>query len=56
MIGHVNFGRLTVGLFPYWIGVSCRYLNCMGRIFDLGFIKIVWWPRRASLDIGESNR
>lgn len=45
---HFNIGRLTIGLFPYSIGFSWRYLKSMGRILDFGYLKLVWWPKPSS--------
>ncbi len=37
-----NFGRVSIGLFPYWIGVSRRYVKGLGQTLDLGYVKVVW--------------
>ena len=40
---HINIGkRLTIGFFPYWIGISRRYVKGLGQVLDLGFVKVVW--------------
>ena len=38
----LNVGRFQVAFFPYWIGVSRRYVRSLGQVLDLGFVKIVW--------------
>jgi len=55
MIYHINIGRYTIGFFPYWIGISWRYLKSMGRILDLGFLKIVRWPAKRPISAGDSK-
>ena len=42
MIYHFNVGRLTVGVFWYWIGFSWRKVGGMGRVCDAGFLKFVY--------------
>jgi hypothetical protein len=37
----VRMGRLSIGFFPYWIGVSWRKVGGLGRVLDLGYVKFV---------------
>lgn len=34
--------RGYIGFFPYWIGFSWRKVGGMGRVVDLGFVKLVF--------------
>ncbi len=38
----ITLGRLSILLFNYWIGLSHRYIEKVGKIVNIGFIKIVF--------------